>query len=591
MQKTLYLLIFTLFTLQINSQNLIGSITIEDLKYEIGVLANDSLQGRKTGSTYGKHSAEFINNCFKKAALIPMGENGLQKFDVITGIEAGRDNFFKIGRKKYKLNRDFVPMSFSNSSLAKSKVVFAGYGFDLEKDKTQWNDFANIDVKGNWVMVFHGSPDIKDFENVFSKYSEDMQKAIVLKDKGAAGILFVDTEAEPNKLKPLRYNQSLANIGIPAFSITKNLANKILSSSNNNIQNIESQIINNKKPFSFNINKKISARAEIIQKKAKGQNVIAKVEGRHPELKHEYIVLGAHYDHLGMGGYGSGSRFPAENAIHNGADDNASGVAALIEIAHDLANSKRGTDRTVIFVAFDGEEIGLLGSKAFVDNPIVPIDKIKAMVNLDMIGRLAKDKNSISVSGTGTATEFDTIISQVSSYYNFKINKSPDGYGPSDHATFYAANIPVLYLTTGAHEDYHAPTDDVEFINFEGLLDITNFTSDIVKILANKSTNLTFKQSGSSQPKMQFANLKVTFGIIPDMVSSSNDGLRVDGVRKDGPADKAGILKGDKIVSINGMAVTNIYDYMERLKDLKKGYNYSVDLIRNGKKEVVIIHF
>jgi aminopeptidase YwaD len=245
------------------------------------------------------------------------------------------------------------------------------------------------------------------------------------------------------------------------------------------------------------------------------------------------------------------------------------------------------TDRSIIFVAFGAEEMGLVGSKYFVDNAPFPANQIAAMINLDMIGRL-KDEAVLTIGGTGTAKEMDEILSHSEPNRFFTLNRQPDGYGPSDHAVFYAASIPVLFLTTGPHDDYHTPRDTWDQINTHGMIAIQEFVFDVSRRIANLDQTLTFTESGTMARRGHGRGYKITLGIIPDVASSRN-GLGVDGVRQGGPAALAGILKGDVIVGMNGQPVTNIYEYMARLNSLTAGETVIVEVIRNGKKEVLLV--
>jgi hypothetical protein len=276
--------------------------------------------------------------------------------------------------------------------------------------------------------------------------------------------------------------------------------------------------------------------------------------------------------------------------VHNGADDNASGTAGVIELAQKMAANRSKLKRSVVFVAFTGEEMGLLGSKEFVNKPPVDLKKVNAMINMDMIGRLNPESNTISIGGTGTSTESDSILKILEPGRPYKITHSTDGYGPSDHASFYSENIPVFYFTTGAHDDYHTPGDDADKINYAGEVSVLDMVYDLADMLA-AGKRLTFREAGLKQATRYGRNMKVTLGIVPDMVSNDNSGLRVDGVRKGGPADKAGIVKGDRVISIEGQPVTNIYDYMARLGKLKPGQVASVEIIRDGIKQILIVQF
>jgi Zn-dependent M28 family amino/carboxypeptidase len=319
-------------------------------------------------------------------------------------------------------------------------------------------------------------------------------------------------------------------------------------------------------------------------------NVIAIIEGNDPLLKNEFIVIGAHFDHLGFGGWGSGSRMPDTTAIHNGADDNASGTAGIIELAERLAASAKDFKRSIVVMAFGAEEMGLLGSQFFVSNPLIDLKKVKAMINFDMIGRLDPDKNSIMLAGTGTATEMEDFLANFEENSNLSFGHSPEGYGASDHASFYASGVPVMFFSTGAHEDYHTPFDDADKINYEGEKQILDYAYGIIVDLVNRDDNLTFQEAGPRKKTTGYGRgLKVKLGIMPDFTSSENNGLGVGGVTNGGPASKAGMQKGDRIIAIDGLEIANIYDYMNRLKKLKPGQTISVDVIRNNEKKVLVV--
>ena len=290
-----------------------------------------------------------------------------------------------------------------------------------------------------------------------------------------------------------------------------------------------------------------------------------------------------------MGGPGSGSRMPDTIAIHNGADDNATGVAAVIELAEKLNSEKTKLRRSVIFMAFGAEEMGLLGSQFFTNEPLVDMGDIVAMINFDMIGRLDSAKRTLMIAGTGTAEQMENILLDYEKSSSLKFSHSPEGYGASDHASFYGSGVPVLMFFTGAHQDYHTPYDDVDLLNYAGEKDVIDFAYSIIMDIVNRDNKLTYKEAGPPKKKTRTGGLKVKFGIMPDFTSTENDGLGVGGVTAGGPASIAGMKKGDKIVAIEGMPVTNIYDYMARLKKLKPGQRISVDIIRNGKKQILMI--
>lgn len=586
------LLIAVLFSSEAIFAQFSPEITTADLQKEIGFLASDSLKGRKPGTPEDVVAASYIRDCFKKAGLKLMYDKGFQKFEIVADVKSGNNNSISFDGFAAKQGEDFTPLSFSSSATQTAKVVFAGYGFDLDLDSLKWNDYKSIDAKGKWAIILRGDPEPDKSNSFFLPYEQERSKVLTAKDKGAIGIMLVSPSDFEKKdvIMHMQYDKSPSDAGIPVFSITRALADKLLASMNYTISSLEAEMKENHKSVSLYLEPVVSATADVVKTRVTAQNVVGLIEGNDPVLKNEYVIVGAHFDHLGMGGEGSGSRTPDVIAIHNGADDNASGTAGVIELAQKLSANRAKLKRSFVFVAFTGEEMGLLGSKEFVNKPPVDLKKVNAMINMDMIGRLNPETNTISVGGTGTSAESDSILKTLETARPYKVTHSTDGYGPSDHASFYSDNIPVFYFTTGAHEDYHTPTDDADKIDYKGEAAVLDMVYDLA-INISGGKRLSFREAGSKQGTRYSRNLKVTLGIVPDMVSNDNNGLRVDGVRKGGPADGAGILKGDRIVSIEGQPVTNIYDYMARLGKLKPGQVASVEIVREGKKQILIVQF
>ncbi len=590
MKKSITLLFLLVTSMIMYAQK--GEITARELQDYVSYLASDSLKGRKPGTPEINAAATYILDHFKAAGLKPMGENGFQWFDIVTDVKLGDKNGLSFDGFEASIRKDFIPLSFSSSATVNAPVIFAGYGFDIDIDSLKWSDYKGIDVKGKWVMVFRADPEIDNSDSKFIPFSDVRSKVLGAKDKGAAGVLLVTTKSveKEDKLMPLVAENNEVTAGIPIVSITRELANKILAKTGISVDSLDRAIIASKAPNSFSTGITLIGTTEVIQKREKTANVIAVLEGSDPMLKEEYMVIGGHYDHLGFGGAGSGSRMPDTNAVHNGADDNASGTAMVMALANRLALEKGKTKRSIIFVAFSSEEIGLLGSKYFVDHPPVELKKIKTMFNFDMVGRFEKDKNSISLSGTGTSIEADSLLKPLESSLPFAVVHSPDGYGPSDHAAFYSSNIPVFYFNTGVHTDYHTPFDDTEKLDFDAGKLIGDFAASIILGVDNLPKALTFKESGKKeQAGRSGRRLKVTLGIMPDFAGTEKKGLRIDGVTKDGPADKGGMKKGDIITGVNGKGVGNIYEYMTRLQSLKHGMTVNVEIIRDGRNEVLII--
>jgi len=568
-------------------------ITADELRQEIGFLASDSLKGRKPGMPEEIVAAHYIRDMFREAGLQMLGDEGFQKFIVVVDVKPGAKNLMETGGYKAEMGKDFMPLSFSANGSINAPVIFAGYGFDLNQDSLKWSDYAGLDVKGKWAIVLRGDPEPDKANSAFFPFEQERSKVLTAHDKGALGVLLVSPSDidKSDALMHMQYDKTPADAGIPVINITRAMADRLLSSMNYTMADLESQIKSNHKPGSLLLPVNLNATTDLIPEKVETMNVVGLIKGSDPELNRQYIVVGAHYDHLGFGGQNSGSRVPDTLAIHYGADDNASGTAGVIELAQKLQANAAKLKYSVIMVSFTAEEMGLLGSKEFVKNPPIDLKKVRAMINLDMVGRLNPETKAISVGGTGTSSESDSLVTLLSANRPFEVKHSPDGYGPSDHASFYGENIPVFYFTTGAHEDYHTPTDRAEKIDYNGEVSVLSMVYDLAVQLADRDQPLVFREAGSKQGGRYGRNMKVTLGIVPDMVSVDNKGLRVDGTRKGGPAEKAGIRKGDVIVSMEGQTVTNIYDYMARLTKLKPGQIATVEIMREGKKQVMIVQF
>ena len=403
---------------------------------------------------------------------------------------------------------------------------------------------------------------------------------LVARDEGALGIIFISQIEDPD-LYPLKYLEGYKDSGIPALHLSNSTADKILEKEGWTRKKIQDYMNTKLLPLSFNLSETIEAKVNLSLVTSRAANIVGLIKSGNREFRDEYIVIGAHFDHVGNGGHSSGSRKPETVAVHPGADDNASGIAGLLELAQKLASQKGRLKRSVLLVGFDAEEKGLLGSKYFTKNPSIDISKIKAMINLDMIGRM-KD-STFTVGGVGTSPVFENLLDSLSAYKNYKLNKTKPGYGPSDHASFYSKNIPVLFFFSGFHDEYHTPEDTWKLINLKGQKQILNLVYDIVFNLSRSQNPPSFSEAGPKNRSMETrSSFKVTFGIVPSY-SSTVVGLEIDQISdSEGPAAKAGIISGDVIKSINGKKVNDINEYMERLRELKQGIQVPVKINRNN---------
>ena len=565
-------------------------VTVDELKKHISYLASEELKGRRTGTEGDSLAAEYIRADLEGNGLTPLFGQGFQRYRVTDKIILGPSNSLIIAGTAFKPEVDFVPYAFSENNSFNAEVVFAGYGFAINEDSLKWNDYLDTDVKGKIVMVLRADPEIEKTTSPYIKYSRDRDKVLQAKDMGAIAVLLVSGQLfDPeDKFEPLAKGQQ--SVGIPAIRISRKIANMILESGKVTVEELEKKLNDLRKPVSFSTKVSASGHSDVIQTTVPTRNVVMVLPGSDPILKNEYVIIGAHFDHLGMGGVGSGSRVPDTVAVHYGADDNASGVGMMLELAEKLAAHPESHRRSIVVAAFSGEEIGTFGSKKFVENPDFDLKKVDAMVNLDMVGRLT-DSTKLQIGGVGTAEPFRKIIYESCDTTKLKLALSDEGYGPSDHAIFYGKDVPVLFLSSGAHLDYHTPADTWNKINYDGMVKIADVAYRIISNLANSDSKLIFKEAGPKLASGRGISRRkgVTLGIMPDYAGNAKNGLRADQITPGRPAAIGGMKKGDIIISINGKSVNNIQDYMFRLNQLKHGETINVEVLRGAKKEVLLI--
>ena len=564
-------------------------VTVEELRQHITYLSSDSLAGRYPGTEGDMMAATYIRDQFVSSGLKPEAEDGFQYFTLLQSVSPGQRNHFEVNDSAGELGSDFAPFPFSGNAELTAGVSFCGYGFSISEENMAWNDYADIDIAGNWVMVLRGDPEAEDPASIFAPYSSDRHKAYLAAENGAAGLIMVSGQKfdKEDELVEIRLHQG--RVSIPVIHVTRPTANMILSRNGSSVEILEDILVNDMQPESFHTNTTVSATTDLVFNEAQTMNVIASIRGNDPGLRDEYIVIGAHYDHLGTGGEGSSSRRPGSSVVHPGADDNASGVAAMLEIAEKLRSINEQLRRSYLFIAFGAEEKGLLGSKYFIENPVVDLESVKAMINLDMVGRKNEEK-TLQIGGVGTSAEGQELLHKVAGNYEFNTVFSMEGFGPSDHASFYAKDIPVFFITTGAHPDYHTPDDTADRINYAGLKRVADFVTDLSAELGMMDNYLSFTEAGPRAPAApRHGNRRVSLGIMPDFTSSGGDGLRADHVTPGRPAAQGGMQQGDKITSINGNPVGDIHEYMYRLSQLDPGDIINVEVIRGEKKEILII--
>jgi len=563
-------------------------ITADELRTHVDYLASEELKGRLSGTEGDRLAAAYIEDAFRKTGLIIPNDSAIGEFEITTGIRLDSATRLSVNGSPVLLGDDFVPYSMSSPGELSAAMVFAGYGFNIRQDSLEWNDFAGIEVSGKVALILLGAPEHQNpGEDPFESAGSIRTKVLNARDQGASAVVLV---AGPlyDQSDVLAFDGRLESpAGLPVLRIRRAVIDAALNGLGLSVSDLEQQLNANQHPvhISVEIQTDLAVRLEVTS--AQTRNVLGYLPAADTGLRHEWLVIGAHFDHLGQGGPGSGSRVPDTLASHYGADDNASGVAGVLELAACFKAREKELKRSVLFIAFTGEELGLLGSKQFVQSGWLSPDRIACMLNMDMIGRPNEDRR-IAVGGTGTASQFAGLLENLPDSL-FSYSFSPEGYGPSDHAAFYQESRPVLYFSTGAHEDYHTPADTPEKLNYEVMAGIVDVISGLAWELTQFEESLQFTEAGPRTATSGRRNLKVTLGIMPDFAGTESKGLRVDLVTPGKPAHKGGMLKGDVITGINGLPVNNIYDYMTRLQQLKLGEVVSVDVNRNGEKQVLII--
>ena len=575
------------------------------IRQHIEFLADDALEGRMTGSKGAEQAAAHIATQFAQLNLKPIGDKSdyFQEFEFTAGrrlIEG--ENHFHITRQmhgseqvmEFSVERDFQPLSFSRNGVVEGEVVFVGYGLFVPGELGEgYNAYAGLDVKDKIVVALRYVPEEVEPERrqQLNRYAGLRYKAMQAREQGAKAFLVVAGPNSPNagKLIPLDFDSSLADSGIVAASISDTVANELFAPSGKELKDIQSGLDIENPHFlgQFPLpDVKVKIVVSVEKVKKTDQNVVALLPPSELTDNTEYVIVGAHYDHIGYGEIGSLARKGEEGQIHNGADDNASGTAVVLELATTLSEAYQKQPekfRTgVIFALWSGEELGLIGSTHFVNQPIIPLDKVAAYVNFDMVGRLRDNK--LILQGVGSSSVWTKLIEKRNVPIGFNLTLQEDPYLPTDVTAFYPKEVPVLSFFTGGHEDYNRPTDDPETINYDGIERISDLAHGIVMDLIGAAERPEYVRVERSQSeKGSRDTLRAYLGTIPDYTTEGT-GVKLSGVRAGGPADKAGLKGGDIIVQFGGQEIINIYDYTYALDAVKIGKPVEVVVIRAGNR-------
>ncbi len=567
-----------------------GGISIDRYAAHVDYLASDDMGGRGNGSPQLEAAADYVAAQFRIRGLQPSGENGsyFQTLEVITDAEVGDGNELVLGTETLLFNEDFRPMRFSTALEVTAPLVFVGYG--ITAPEMHWDDYRGVDVRDKIVVAFRHEPQEMDADSPFNgtemtSHASFMNKAINAKQHGATGIIFV---LDPNNhtpdeeaLQSTTARSEKDNSGIAAAYVRSEPVLSYFEKSGYSLPDIQREIDTELESRSFELEgSETRLVSDVTRARRPVRNVIGAITGTNPELKSEWIILGAHYDHLGLGGEYSMER-SAAGQIHNGADDNASGTAGILELARVISENRGGLDRSVLFMAFAGEELGLFGSNHFVNYPTIELENAVAMLNFDMIGRL--NNNRVFVGGVGTSPDFESLLDRFNEPIGLTLDYSESGSGSSDHTSFNIKNIPVLFFFSGLHSDYHRPSDTSEKINAEGARNVLMLAYNMIDHLAGAVERPLYTEVLEARPVSgSGGGYGPYFGSIPDF-RDDLDGVLFADVRAGSPAGKAGFVAGDLMVEFGGQTIQNLYDFTYALRAHKPGDVVVVVVERGGE--------
>ena len=563
---------------------------LDHIKY----LASADMRGRATGSPELERAADYIAAQFRAIGLQPIeGNSYFQAFEVTTNAKMGRGNYFESVESGkaivLKTGEDFVPFNFSSRGKISGSVVFAGYG--ITAPEYNYDDYAGLDVKDKLVLILRHEPQEFDEKSVFSGkvYTEHAQfysKAVNAKIHGAQGVILVnDTfnhRTESDQLEKFGRTVGPNDAGIPYVEIKAEVAARWMEQAGKNLDEIGAGIDKDLKPRSFAFSESLQVRETVdIERVVK---TVHNVAGYLPGETDEYVVIGAHYDHLGLGEQFSMAPSLAGTTVHPGADDNASGTAGVIELARWFAGQPKHK-RGILFMTFAGEELGLLGSSFYVNHPERPINKAVAMINLDMIGRVREGK--VYVGGVGTGSNLRATLEPILARYPIHVDYSDStGYGSSDHTSFTTKQVPVLFFFSGLHGDYHKPSDTWDKIDAPDAAKLLDMIAEVGSTLREEAERPQFVRvkepanphagavAGSSQ-----SGYGPEFGSVPDFTEIPH-GVRFADIREGTPAAQAGLKAGDILIEFDGKPIGNLYDFTYALRSKKPGDRVTVRVLR-----------
>jgi peptidase M28-like protein/PDZ domain-containing protein/PA domain-containing protein len=556
-------------------------------------LSSPEMRGRATGSPELEKAASYIRDQFRSMKLKPMaGDSYYQDFEVTTSARLGVHNklSFSSGNKKtaLKVQQDFVPLNLSSAGRISGEVVFAGYG--ITAPEYNYDDYAGLDAKDKIVLVLRHEPQEFDEKSVFegkiyTVHAQIFSKAVNAKMHGAKAVLMINDAAahlsDTDQLDKFGSTAGPANAGIEFAQMKTELADRWLALAGKNLAAIQASIDKDLHPQSLALPSTLTLDLEVdIKREVK---TVHNVGAYLPGETSEYAIIGAHYDHLGLGEQFSLAPSLA-GTVHPGADDNASGTAGVLELAHWFSKQPK-RQRGILFLTFAGEELGLLGSSYYANHPLLPLENAVAMINMDMIGRIRDHK--VYVGGVGTGTSFPALLKDATARHDFQADVTErGGYGSSDHTSFTAKHVPVLFFFSGLHADYHKPSDTWDKIDAPDAVQLLDLIADVTDRLTDGSARPQYVRVVEPQPAGDAASHTGTvsgygpdFGSIPDFTEIPN-GVRFADVRPGSPAAKAGLKAGDILTQFDGKPIQNLYDFTYALRAKKPGQEVLVKVLR-----------
>jgi hypothetical protein len=552
-------------------------------------LASDELEGRGLGTKGLDKAADYIAGNFKKLGLqtAPGLDDYFQRFTITKATAPDPATTLTSGDKTYALDTDFGVLSFSAESKFSGPVVFVGYG--ITSATHGYDDYASANVKGKVAMALRYEPHDANGVSRFTRKKGEWSPSAALIEKannaakhGAVALLLVNPPTFHEDIAiPFSRDMLSERASIPFLFLKEPVANELLEKGQaKSLVELQKQIDDTGEPHAHALaNVTVAGQVKILRKDTPVKNVVGVVPGK-GDLAKQYVVIGAHYDHLGRGG--PGSLAPRSHEIHNGADDNASGTSAMMKIAEHYARSG-SNGRSLLFVAFTAEEEGLIGSQKFVERSPVPVDHIAYMLNLDMVGRVRNEV--LSVGGTMTAPSFKDLLKKADDDSPLELKEfSKGGFGPSDHMTFAMKKVPVLFFWSGTHGDYHRPTDDADKVNFDGIEQVVKLSTEIVDaLLTHPREQYVAANDHAMSPGSSSSGSHVTLGVVPDYGTDADRGVRISGTVPGSPAEKAGLKEGDVIVKWDDTDIATIYTLIDVLRAGKPGQKVKLVILRGGK--------